>query len=158
MNAIPTRLLAWIAGFIDADGCINAQIVKREDYILKYQVRVYITVHQSTRRHHLIKRMEKLFGKGTVRKRNDGISEFALVGAEQVKPALIDLLPYLWLKKAQANLLLKIMEKLPYVKDPLVLLEICMLADKIGTLNDSKMRVIKTAQVRETLRSMNYDI
>ena len=36
-----------IAGFLDGDGSIYAQIVKRYDYRLKFQIRVSIT-HQKT--------------------------------------------------------------------------------------------------------------
>ena len=32
---------AYIAGFLDGDGSINAQIVQRNDYVLKFQIRVW---------------------------------------------------------------------------------------------------------------------
>ena len=42
---------AYIAGFLDGDGCINAQIVKRPDYKLQFQIRVTLTFFQKTKRH-----------------------------------------------------------------------------------------------------------
>lgn len=153
-----SHTLAWIAGFIDADGSINAQIVPRDDYLLKYQVRVTITVFQSTKRHHLVLRMLKILKKGTVRKRSDGMSEFVIVGAQSVERILQALLPYIWLKRAQANLVLKIAKKLPYTKDPHILLEACELADKVGKLTDGKLRRITSVEVRETLRSLGHDV
>ena len=39
----------YIAGFLDGDGCINAQIVKRSDYKLKFQIRVYVSFFQKTK-------------------------------------------------------------------------------------------------------------
>jgi hypothetical protein len=43
--------LAYLAGFIDADGCINGQIVKSSDYKrkLKLQLSVVITQKNSRR-------------------------------------------------------------------------------------------------------------
>nr|YP_010732044.1 putative LAGLIDADG homing endonuclease [Massjukichlorella minus]WDY12958.1 putative LAGLIDADG homing endonuclease [Massjukichlorella minus] len=153
-----SHLLAWAAGFIDADGSLNAQIVRRKDYKLQFQVRISITVFQSTKRFHLLLRMQKLFRTGTVRKRNDGMSEFTIVGGAQVKTCLTSILPYLWLKRAQANLLLKIAAKLPYTKDPRILLETCALADKIGQLTDGKKRLNFSTEVCETLRSLGHDV
>ena len=43
--------LSYIAGFLDGDGSIYAQIVKRSDYRLKFQIRVSISFHQKTTRH-----------------------------------------------------------------------------------------------------------
>eukprot|EP01047_Picozoa_sp_COSAG01_P000436 COSAG01_NODE_8_length_44037_cov_102.614593_10_plen_59_part_00 len=42
---------AYIAGFLDGDGSINAQIVQRKDYVLKFQIRVSVTFFQKTTRH-----------------------------------------------------------------------------------------------------------
>ena len=43
--------LSYIAGFLDGDGSIYAQIVKRYDYRLKFQIRVSITFYQKTTQH-----------------------------------------------------------------------------------------------------------
>ncbi len=150
--------LAWLAGFIDADGSINAQIIKRDDYILKYQVRVTVTIFESTKRHHVLLHIQKLFHQGTVRKRNDGMSEFCIVGLKQVEHAVTAILPYLFLKRRQATLVLQIIRKLPYTKDPLMLLEACKLVDQVATLTDGKLRVNTYKQVYETLRSLGHDV
>ena len=60
---------SWLAGFIDNDGSINAQIVSRSDYKLRYQVRVTLTLFQSTERHHILLYIQKLLKSGVVRKR-----------------------------------------------------------------------------------------
>jgi hypothetical protein len=146
--------IAWLAGFVDGDGSINAQIVFRSDYKLRYQVRVTLTLFQSTRRHHILLYIQKLLRSGVVRKRNDGMSEFCITGAKQLKEALLLLLPHLKLKKRQATLVLQIIEKLPHTKDVFVLLEACAIADKVGLLTDGKKRTQKSDQVLETLRSL----
>lgn len=146
--------IAWLAGFIDGDGCINAQIVSRADYKLRYQVRVTLTLFQSTERHHILLYVKKILKSGVIRKRNDGMSEFCITGAKQLKEALLLLLPYLKLKRRQAILVLEIIEKLPHTKDASVLLEACVIADKVGLLTDGKRRSQKSDQVLETLRSL----
>lgn len=42
---------SYIAGFIDGDGSIIAQIVRREDYVRKFQIRVSVVFYQKTKRH-----------------------------------------------------------------------------------------------------------
>jgi len=43
--------LSYIAGFLDGEGSIYAQIVKRSDYRLRFQIRVCIGFYQKTTRH-----------------------------------------------------------------------------------------------------------
>lgn len=42
---------SYLAGFIDGDGCILAQIVRREEYKRKFQIRVTVAMYQKTKRH-----------------------------------------------------------------------------------------------------------
>lgn len=149
---------AWLAGFTDADGSINAQIVYRGDYKLKYQIRVTFTLFQTSKRHFLMLDVQKLLKCGTVRNRNDGMSEFCIVGHEKLKPVLQKILPYLKLKRKQALLVLEIIEKLPYTKDPNVLLEVASLVDKVGLLTDGKLRKIKADTVRQALIDLGHDV
>jgi intein-encoded DNA endonuclease-like protein len=37
---------AYIAGFLDGDGSIMAQLVSRKDYRLRYQIRVSVVFYQ----------------------------------------------------------------------------------------------------------------
>ncbi len=39
---------AYIAGFLDGDGCIMAQLVRRKDYIYGYQIRTSIVFYQKS--------------------------------------------------------------------------------------------------------------
>ncbi len=48
-----------LAGFLDGDGCINAQIIKRSGYRLGFQIRVSITFFQSTKRHWFLMELDK---------------------------------------------------------------------------------------------------
>lgn len=42
---------AYIAGFLDGDGSILAQLVRRTDYRLGFQIRVSITFYQKNTRY-----------------------------------------------------------------------------------------------------------
>lgn len=152
MNKLSSEEKAYIAGFLDGDGSINAQIVKREDYVLKFQIRVSITFFQKTNRHWFLIKLYKKLSYGTLRKRPDGMSEYAIVGINSVENVLNLLLPYIELKKPQAKLLLEIIQNMPKVKnDPQAFLKLCEKVDKFINLNDSKKREINYQTVRSTL-------
>jgi len=143
--------LAYIAGFVDGDGCINAQIVRRRDYVLGFQIRVSITLFQKTTRHWFLLQIQQQFGFGTVRKRPDGVSEYSLVGVSSVKHVLLVLLPFLRLKKKQAQLVLQIIDTLSKSQDPQAFLKLCEMVDSIADLNDSKKRTLRASFVRSVL-------
>lgn len=152
MNKLSSEEKAYIAGFLDGDGSINAQIVKREDYILKFQIRVSITFFQKTNRHWFLIKLYKKLSYGTLRKRPDGMSEYSIVGINSVKNVLNLLFPYIKLKKPQAKLLLEIIQNMPKIKnDPYAFLKLCEKVDKFVNLNDSKKREINYKTVRSKL-------
>jgi hypothetical protein len=63
--------LCYLAGFIDADGSIIAQLVPKDDYRFKYQVRISVQVTQKTNRFQLLKHLHEHFSDGYTRTRND---------------------------------------------------------------------------------------
>ena len=148
--------MSYLAGFLDGDGSIVAQIVERSDYVLKYQLRVRVSFTQKTRRKHFLLQIQKeLGGKGCVRERPDGVSEFAIVGQNDVGWFLKQIAPMLHLKKKQAYLVLKIIEQLPLTKNsPEKFLDLCTLADHVSELNDSKNRKCTTQVVRERFQDL----
>jgi LAGLIDADG endonuclease len=156
MQKLTDLEFAYIAGFIDADGSINVQIVARKDYILKYQLRVSITIFQKTSRHWVVLWFHKKLKYGTVRKRPDGMSEYTIVGNQSVQTLLIVLLPFLKVKRRQALLILEILKHLSKKQDPQSFLKLCEQADKIALLNDSKNRTITASVVRETFLKENF--
>ena len=131
---------AYIAGFLDGDGCINAQILRRPDYRLGFQIRVSVTFFQSTKRHWFLLQIQKMVPGGTLRKRKDGISEYAFVGSQVVQRLCESLLIYLVAKKRQATLLVQITQGLKKNQSREDFLTLCHLVDQIGALNDSKKR------------------
>jgi hypothetical protein len=146
--------LCYLAGFLDGDGCINAQIVRRADYKHKFQIRVSITFFQKTNRHWFLIWVDKKLDCGTLRKRPDGMSEYAIVGIASVNNLLSILKPYLKLKKRQAMLLLKVIEKMPYTQnDPLAFFKLCEQVDQFSEFNDSKKRKLTSQVVRSEIEA-----
>lgn len=149
INQLSNEEIAYLAGFLDGDGCINAQIVQREDYKLKFQIRVTITLFQDTKQHWFLIQIQKTIGYGTIRKRADGISEYAIVGKQSVTEILQRLLPYLKLKRKQAVLVLEICEQLSKKQDGASFLQLCAKADKVGELNYSKKKSMTASVVKQ---------
>lgn len=117
LKKLTPEQLAYIAGFLDGDGCINAQLIKREDYKLKYQIRVSITFFQKTKSYWFLIKLNKLLNCGTLRQRPDNMSEYSIVGISNVGKILLLLQPYIVLKQGQTKLLLELIKQMPKVKN-----------------------------------------
>jgi hypothetical protein len=146
---------AYIAGFLDADGSIFAQIIERSDYKNLFQIRPIVSLFQKTARKHFLVQISQDLGFGTLRDRNDGISELTFSGWSEVQRILDRIFPYLRVKKKQAILLIRILEILPSTKEsPSRFLEACLVVDKLAELNDSKNRKWTSQIVRERFLSL----
>lgn len=133
---------AYIAGFLDGDGCIMFQLVHRKDYAHGYQVRASIVFYQKAiHRDHLVWLKSK-FGYGYIRIRNDDMAEYTIVGLSAVIEVLKHVGPYLRLKKAHVILARKIASLLPryHHLDRSLLLKVSGLVDQFGKINYSKRR------------------
>lgn len=150
LQNMPQTTAAYIAGFLDADGSIFAQIVPRPDYTLKYQIRVSISFFQKTTHHWHLMWLHKQCKYGTLRKRNDNMSEYTIVGKDAVKNVLTTLQPWIRGKQAQVKLMLDIIQALPKAKDPQTFLTLCESVDRFAVLNFSKKRKITSHTVRST--------
>jgi hypothetical protein len=153
MNRLSEVTKFYIAGFLDGDGCINAQIVKRADYKLKFQIRVYVSFYQKTRHHWFLIWLQKNLEYGSIRKRNDGMSEYTITGPDPVQNLLKQLEPMIRIKKPQLKLVLQIIKELPKAKDPQTFIALCENVDRFEQLNFSKKRKIRSETVRSILKS-----
>jgi len=148
--------LAYIAGFLDGDGCIMLQLVYRHDYLLGYQIRASIVFYQKTQYKDFLIWLKSKFNSGYVRDRNDGMSEYTIVSSEPVKSVLTKLLPYIKLKEKQAKLALEVISKMPGSGRKMTmenLLDLSLLVDEFQKLNYSKKRTNTSSKVREFLMS-----
>jgi len=144
-----TTFLPYIAGFLDGDGCINAQIVTRTDYLLGFQVRASVSFIQKPKRYWFLVWLKKQIPGGVLLKRKDGISEYTFTGSTQLLPLLRALRPHLVVKRRQALIVLRIIEKLPNTKNPTSFLEVCEMVDQLAILNDSNSRILNRAYVQQ---------
>tara|TARA_B110001454_G_scaffold162286_1_gene151809 strand:+ start:474 stop:788 length:315 start_codon:yes stop_codon:yes gene_type:complete len=91
---------------------------------------------------------------GTLRKRNDGISEYTIVSSGPVESLLKQLLPHLKLKKNLALHVLKIIESKRNINDnKLLFIEACGLVDETISMTYSKKRTITKEVVINHLNS-----
>ncbi len=148
--------LAYIAGFLDGDGCIMLQLVYRKDYILGYQIRSSIVFYQNQKYRNFLEWLKEKFYYGYVRNRNDGMCEYTIVGTNEVIKILKTLYTYLKLKKPQAELAISVLSKMPgsgRKMKPNLLLELSLEVDKFAQLNYSKKRTNTSVKVKEFLTS-----
>ena len=140
---------AYIAGFLDGDGSIMAQLVARKDYKLKYQIRVSVVFYQKTTHQDFLLWLKERLGYGYLRMRNDGMSEYAIVGLREVEYVLSLLYPFLRLKKVLAHDVLALIKAHPEQRKMTAskLISLSVLVDKTATFNYSKKRTNTSAQV-----------
>lgn len=142
---------AYIAGFLDADGSIFLQLVRRKDYKLGYQVRASVVFYQKKEQKKILHWLIHKLRSGYLRDRNDGLSEYTIVGFKDVKSTLQTIEPYLLVKKKQAKLAIRIITRFEERVGPLTkgfLLRIAKEVDKFKGLNNSKKRVNNLTQLR----------
>ena len=147
---------AYIAGFLDGDGCIMAQLVKRSGYVYGYQIRTSIVFYQKTRNERILDWLKTKLFEGYIRRRNDDMSEYTIVGMKAVVKVLRQLLPHLRLKKELAKAILRLIKAWPKNGRPTQSadLQICRQVDATALYNYSKKRTITTATVERFLASI----
>jgi intein/homing endonuclease len=154
MTTINKDDLLYLAGLIDGDGSIVAQMVRRSDYVYQFQIRLTVQISQHKKRRHHLEDILKIIGYGIVRDRGE-MSDYILAETRNVYSFLKQLSPFLRIKKKQANLVIKIIEQLPSSKSSAFLfIELCRLADQVAELNDSKKRNINAEVVIRQLKEL----
>jgi hypothetical protein len=140
---------AYIAGFLDGDGSIIAQLVHRKDYRLGYQIRVSVVFYQKTIHQEFLLWLKKQLGYGYIRARRDGMTEYTIVGLKEAEQILTLLYPFLRLKKDLARSVLKIIKDHPEQRKmtKAQLIKLSAMVDKTAAFNYSKKRTITSAKV-----------
>jgi len=94
---------------------------------------------------------------GSLRKRKDGISEYTIVSGDPVRLILLEILPYLKIKKSLAQHVLRIIEcKRNINNDRELFIEACGLVDETITMTYSKKRTITKETVIKHLDSIKH--
>ncbi len=147
---------AYVAGFLDGDGCIMAQLVRRKDYIYGYQVRTSIVFYQKTSHKEILSWLKTKLKHGYIRDRKDGMTEYTIVGFKEVQEILVLLYPFLRLKKVLALLVLQLIRVHPKRMSPEGLLKISVLVDKTASFNYSKKRTNTSETVQTFLKHRSF--
>ncbi|MDA2922391.1 LAGLIDADG family homing endonuclease [Patescibacteria group bacterium AH-259-L07] len=150
---------SYIAGFLDGDGCIMFQLIRRKDYVYGYQIRASIVFYQKTTYRYHLEYLKDIFQVGYIRDRTDGVTEYTIVGLEPVIKILKLLQPYICLKKGHVEVALKINSLLRTKTkkriDSSKFIRAAQLVDQFGVLNDSKTRTITSRDLKMFLRQHN---
>lgn len=156
MKNLTVKEKSYIAGFLDGDGSIFAQIVPCKDCKYKFRIRLSIGFYQKKPQYWFLLKLKKQLKYGYVRIRKDNMSEYIITAGSPVKQILLLLKDYVVLKKKNVELMLKIIEKNKNINSKEEFIEICKLIDKVAELNYSKNRRITSEKVSEVLLS-NYN-
>ena len=151
MKELTAQERFYLAGFLDADGSIFAQIIQGEDLKYNYRIRVSIGFYQNKRYSWFLMKLKKDLKCGSIREKTDGVVEYVITAADPVRNLLLQIKDCLKLKKRQANLVLEILEKKKQMKSKSDFLEVCRLTDKVAMLNYSKKRTITANDVERVL-------
>jgi hypothetical protein len=143
---------AYIAGFLDGDGCVMAQLVKHKDYKFGFQIRVSIVFYQKSSNQKILSWLKSKLKFGYIRQRNDGMSEYTIVGPIKVRETLVLLLPFLRLKSGLAQKVIKLVNQLPSKIDEKKLLRLSKLVDETAKFTYSKKRTNTSLTVQEYLQ------
>lgn len=150
LEKLSDTFLAWLAGFIDGGGSINVRIVKSSQYVLNYRISVSVSFTQSIHVYHVLELIFKSLGKkGSIRK-GDIVGDLTISDSVFLVKLLTKLIPFLYLKRKQAILLLEIIAENKALKevpnefknqnDPLTgrqeaFLKVCEKIEKLAALN-----------------------
>ncbi len=148
--------LAYIAGFLDGDGCVMAQLVRRKDYIYGYQIRVSIVFYQKQNHQEILHWLKGKLNFGYVRQRNDGMAEYTIVGFKEVREVLQRLQPHLRLKKVLAGKVLDLIQSHPKKVTPEQLIRMSRLVDETASFNYSKKRTNTSETIKAFLKNINF--
>ncbi len=149
----PTQ--AYIAGFLDGDGCILLQLKPRRGYRYGFQIKATVSFYQKHRGRWVLEWLQRQIGIGRIRDRRDGISQYDIEGAASVLHFLKAIAPYLVAKKQQAQMAIELLEDMLRnpKPSPEEFLRWARMVESCQALNYSKKRRYNAEQVARFLSS-----
>ncbi len=139
--------LSYIAGFLDGDGSLIAQLVKGE-YRYGYRIRLSIVFYQKTEKYWFLEWLKKKLRYGSIRKRTDGVSDYTITASKAVEKVLKELLPYLRIKKAIGRDILEIIRLKKVIESEEEFIRVCELVDKVAEQTYGKRKSISVENVK----------
>ena len=135
---------SYLAGFLDGDGSIYAQLKVNPTYRYGFQVAVYVVLFQSQKDRFLFEKICSMIGLGYLRVRKDGILEYIIGKASAIREFLKMIGPFVILKQEQVALMLEILDKKERVENKENFLALANLIERFRKLNYSKKRKRRT--------------
>ena len=144
---------AYIAGFLDGDGSIMFQLIERKDYIYGYQIRASVCFYQDSSHKEGLRWLREQIGYGYIRDRNDGVSDYTIVGYDKVEDVLKMVRPYVVFKAVHVE---RALELLSAIREnlkpaPEQLIKLAKLVDSYATLNYSKKKTNNSTKLEKFL-------
>ncbi|MFZ5365002.1 MAG: LAGLIDADG family homing endonuclease [Patescibacteria group bacterium] len=152
MSIISSTVKSYIAGFLDGDGCIMFQLIRRQDYKYGFQIRASIVFYQKTKNKSHLEWVKSIFNVGYLRDRGDDMTEYTIVGLKPVIEILKLLEPYIRLKRQHVFLAKQINSILSGKFNLDKLLKASELVDQFAQLNYSKKRINTSESLKLYLR------
>ena len=144
---------AYIAGFLDGDGSIMFQLIERKGYIYGYQIRASICFYQDSNHKDGLIWLKNQIGFGYIRDRNDGVSDYTIVGYDRVEQILKLVQPYVVFKTVHAEKALKLLSLIKENNKPTPeeFLSFAKMVDSYTVLNYSKKKTNNASKVEDFL-------
>ena len=144
---------AYIAGFLDGDGSIMFQLIERKGYIYGYQIRASVCFYQDSNHKDGLIWVKNQIGFGYIRDRNDGVSDYAIVGYDRVEQVLKLVEPYVVFKAAHVERALKLLSEIRENQKPTPekFLSLAKMVDSYAFLNYSKKKTNNASKVEDFL-------
>lgn len=134
--------LAYLAGLIDGDGRIGAQIKYDHELIHKFAIVVTIGFHQRRKRAWFLNWIGKKLKTGSLNRRNSAKWDWTIYARDDVKDFLVVILPYLKIKRKLAHILIDIIDSTKSMdKSKASLLKVMKKVDETAYHTDSKFRI-----------------
>ena len=135
---------SYLAGFLDGDGSVYAQLKPNKTYKYGFQVVYYIVLFQSQKDQNNFAKICAMINLGYLRVRKDGILEYIIGTQEGIKKFIELVEPYSIMKKPQLDTLKRIIVLKGKVKNQKDFNALAKLIDTFRELNYSKKRKVRT--------------
>ena len=144
---------AYIAGFLDGDGSIMFQLIERRGYIYGYQIRASICFYQDSRHKDGLLWLRNKIGFGYLRDRNDGVSDYTIVGYDRVDQVLKLVALYVVFKAVHVVRALELLSEIKENRKPAPdkFLSMAKMVDSYASLNYSKKKTNNANKVEAFL-------
>lgn len=151
-------LRAYIAGFLDGDGSVYFQLIPRPQNVYGYEIRASVCFYQHSSNRRILEWLKEKIGLGYIRDRGDGVSDYTIVGYEEVRKVLEMVAPYVVLKRRQAERALQMLDGLKKRKrlGPVEFMSMARRVDEFSSLNYSKKKKHNAERVRRLLEGKGY--